>query len=334
MVRARGAFAAAVLATVAAFASPATAQQVADSAFVPTIAHPAWAAGKGPLVLLDEAHHNFHTKSGRYAPFARALEADGFVVRANAAPFTAEALRGARVLVVSNALNAVNETTWVVPTPSAFTPEEIRAVRAFVEDGGALFLIADHMPFAGAASDLGTALGVTFDNGFAMVRPRGGGGPDKFRRGSGGGLGDHAITRAVAGEPAIDSVATFTGSAFRPPANATSLLTLPDSAVSLAPDTAWVFSERTKKTSVSGWSQGAVFELGKGRVAVFGEAAMFSAQRGGPQGTPMGMNSPQAAQNPTFLLRLVRWLATGSPAGGPAPPRAPRAARGQSAASK
>ena len=316
--RMRQVLAATALLMVAAFASPvpASAQQVADSTFVPAIAHPAWAKGAGPLVLLDEAHHNFHTKSGRYAPFARALEADGFVVRANAAPFTAAALKSARVLVVSNALNAVNETTWVVPTPSAFTPDEIQAVRAFVEGGGSLFLIADHMPFAGAATDLGKALGVTFDNGFAMVRPHGGPGPDKFRRGPGGGLGDHAITRAVGDEPAIDSVATFTGSAFRPPADATSLLTLPDSALSLAPDTAWVFSERTKQTNVAGWSQGAVFSIGKGRVAVFGEAAMFSAQKSGPQGVPMGMNSPQAAQNPTFLLRLVRWLATGSPTGG------------------
>jgi hypothetical protein len=41
-------------------------------------------------------------------------------------------------------------------------------VRRFVERGGALLLIADHMPMAGAASDLGLAFGVHFENGFAL----------------------------------------------------------------------------------------------------------------------------------------------------------------------
>jgi hypothetical protein len=311
----------------------ARAQQIADSTFAPDIGKPAFAKGQGPLVLLDEAHHNFHTKSGRYAPFARLLESDGFVVRPNTQAFTAASLAGARVLVVSNAIHASNDTSWVVPTPSAFTPEEIGAVRAYVEGGGALFLIADHMPFAGAATDLGQALGVTFDNGFAALPGPNPGAPAIYRRdaSSGARLASHAITAGgKLDATSIDSVATFTGSAFRPPEGAVSLLTFPDSAYSLAPDTAWVFSDRTRRTDIGGWSQGAVFALGKGRVAVFGEAAMFSAQIAGG-GTRVGMNAPVAAQNPLFLARLVRWLATGSPWGGAKGAGDPR---GQSSASK
>jgi len=48
--------------------------------------------------------------------------------------------------------------------------------------------------------------------------------------------------------------------------------------------------------------------VGKGRVAVFGEAAMFSAQLAGPNKAPMGMNAPIAAQNPQFLLNVMHWL--------------------------
>jgi hypothetical protein len=48
---------------------------------------------------------------------------------------------------------------------------------------------------------------------------------------------------------------------------------------------------------------------GKGRVAVFGEAAMFSAQLEGALRSPMGMNLPAAAENSRFLLNLMRWLA-------------------------
>jgi hypothetical protein len=305
-------------------ASPAVAQQVADSTFLPKFEHPAYPPGQGPLVLLDEAHHNFHTKAGRYGPFARVLEADGFVVRPNTSPFTAAALRGANVLVIANALHASNETTWVLPTPSAFAADEITAVRRFVEDGGALFLIADHMPFPGAADSLARAFGVRFDNGFALLPGPNPGAPAIFRREAGRGPRLAAVSRITLGTfrrggpnlPMIDSVASFTGSAFRPPEGATSLLTLPDSTMSLAPDTAWTFRETTPKTDVSGWSQGAIFTVGKGRVAVFGEAAMFTAQRSG--GTSVGMNAAVAAQNSAFLVRLVRWLATGSPEGGDA----------------
>ena len=43
-------------------------------------------------------------------------------------------------------------------------------------------------------------------------------------------------------------------------------------------------------------------------VAVFGEAAMFSAQLAGPNRVPAGMNAPGAGGNVTMLRNLVRWL--------------------------
>lgn len=79
-------------------------------------------------------------------------------------------------------------------------------------------------------------------------------------------------------------------------------------ALMVTPDTAWVFHESTPRRSVAGWLQGAALRVGKGRVAMFGEAAMFSAQLGGPQHTPMGMNAPVAAENPQFLLNVLHWL--------------------------
>jgi len=48
--------------------------------------------------------------------------------------------------------------------------------------------------------------------------------------------------------------------------------------------------------------------LGEGRVAFFGEAAMFSAQLAGLPGQPMGMNNPAAAENVQFLLNVIHWL--------------------------
>ena len=129
-------------------------------------------------------------------------------------------------------------------------------MRAWVEGGGALLLIADHMPFPGAAHDLAAAFGFGLRNGFAFEGARGGG-PLVFRR-SDGSLAGHAITDGARPGARIDSVATFTGEAFRPAPGATSLLTFRPGVVSLEPDTAWIFHDDTPHVDVGGWSQGAV----------------------------------------------------------------------------
>ncbi len=288
---------------------PLAAQQVADSAFAPDVGPPAFAPGRGPRVAIDGAHHDFHTADGRYLSFARLLRADGYVVRGSDVPLDAHALEGLDVLVVANALNERNALAddWTLPTPSAFTPAEIEAVRAWVSGGGALLLIADHMPFGGAAHDLAAVFGFELRNGFAFDGGAPGGGPLVFRR-SDGSLAPHPVTDGARAGGRIDSVATFTGEALRPPRGATSLLTFRPGMFSVEPDTAWTFHDDTPRVDVGGWSQGAVAEVGRGRVAVFGEAAMFSAQLAGAQRAPMGMNAPIAAQNPRFLLNLMRWL--------------------------
>src|SRR5215204_3935298 len=130
------------------------AQQVSDTAFAPPIANPMYKAGKGPVVLLDEAHFNFHTADGRYQPFAALLRRDGYDVRASKLAFSNASLKDANILVIANALAERNKTEWTLPTPSAFTDDEVRAVSGWVNAGGSLFLIVDHMPFPGAAENL------------------------------------------------------------------------------------------------------------------------------------------------------------------------------------
>ncbi|MEO7358762.1 MAG: hypothetical protein ABI120_00435 [Gemmatimonadaceae bacterium] len=147
----------------------ACAQQVADSGFVPATGPARWPLGTGPMLALDEAHSNFHTLDGRYLVFGRMASGIGFQVAPLRSAFTDESLRDVKVLVIANALNARNaKNNWALPTPSAFTASEIAAVRRFIERGGGLLLVADHMPFAGAAEDLGRAVGVQFANGYAF----------------------------------------------------------------------------------------------------------------------------------------------------------------------
>lgn len=54
---------------------------------------PAYPAGKGPAVCIDEGHSNMHTLGGTYAPLATLLRGDGYQVQASSA-FTKEVLGG------------------------------------------------------------------------------------------------------------------------------------------------------------------------------------------------------------------------------------------------
>ena len=291
--------------TSALLALSANAQQVADTSFKPPINDPAYLRGWGPVVMLDEAHFNFHTAEGRYKPFSELLRRDGYVVRPSRLKFSRASLRGGRILVIANPLAERNRTDWSLPTPSAFSEEEVEAVRDWVKGGGSLLLIADHMPFPGAAGTLALAFGVRFSNGYA--RDEKAQGPMLFKL-SDGSLKDHPITRGRAEAERVDSVATFTGSAFQVEGGAQPLLVLGSSVSSFMTSVAGQITDETPRVPVGGWYQGAVIEVGKGRVAVFGEAAMFSAQLAGPDRGPMGMNAPVAAQNPQFLLNVMHWL--------------------------
>ncbi|HWE39171.1 MAG TPA: DUF4350 domain-containing protein, partial [Isosphaeraceae bacterium] len=132
-------------------------QQVADPNFDTKVARPAYDS-RHPKVLFDEAHHNFHTAGGRYKPFAELISSDGYQVTPNRAKFTAESLRGCDVLVIANALGAESMGHPDAGKP-AFTGDECRAVRDWVEAGGSLLLITDHEPMGPAAADLGKQFG-------------------------------------------------------------------------------------------------------------------------------------------------------------------------------
>lgn len=279
---------------------------MADTSFEPSVPDPAYPIGTGPLVMVDEAHFNFHTIDGRFAPFAELLRRDGFVVTSVREGFKRSSLERGHILVIAGALSKRSRDDWSLPTPSAFSGREIAAVRDWVREGGSLLLIADHMPFAGAAADFAAVFGVHFNNGFAFDTR-----PNKqayMFRSSDGSLADHPITSGRTDAERVDSLAGGVGSAFRSASDAQPLLLLGSGVTSVMPTVAWHFTPETPRISANGWSQGAVLHFGKGRVAVFGEASMFTAQFLGPDRHPMGMNTARAVQNPQFLLNLFRWL--------------------------
>jgi hypothetical protein len=283
-----------------------SAQQVADLTYQPPLPRPAYEAGKGPRVALDEAHHNFHTADGRYKPFAELLRRDGYRIGGLRQPLSADSLKAVDVLVIANPLHERNAEDWSPPHPSAFTRDEIAAVRTWVEKGGALFLIVDHLPFPGAAGELAKAFGVEFRNGYARAGHWERGKPDTFEPGTG--LQESAVTRGREDSEKLTKVTTFTGSAFKPPKDATPVLVFGANSVSWERKTSPGIPPDEREVPIAGWCQGAVLKVGHGRVAVFGEAAMFSAQLAGPKRQPMGMNAPEAKQNHQLLLNVMHWL--------------------------
>jgi len=146
--------------------------------------------------------------------------------------------------------------------------------------------------------------------------------PDVFRV-EDGSLIDGPIPDGRYGGERITQVATFIGQAFQAEPGARPLLVLPEGFVMLMPDKPWVFTPQTPKIPAAGWLQGATREVGLGRVAVFGEAAMFTSQIAS-NGQSMGLDAPGADQNRLFVRNVVRWLSErrsgdprGSSTGGP-----------------
>lgn len=285
---------------------PIAAQQEPDLNYNPPLPRPAYASGAGPRVAIDEAHHNFHTADGRYGPFAGLLRRDGYRVEGFRSLLSAESLKGVDVLVIANPLHARNVEDWSLPTPSAFTRDEIGALRTWIDQGGTLFLIADHMPFPGAAGELAAALGVKFSNGYARPGHGQRGAPDVFDGATG--LKESAVTRGRSKDEGVAQVATFTGSAFTIPEAAIPILVFGPESVSLETREAPGITEGAPEIPIAGWCQGALLALHEGRAAVFGEAAMFSAQLAGPRQLPVGMNAPEARENHQLLLNVMHWL--------------------------
>jgi len=280
-------------------------QQVADTLYNPKIQTTAYEYGTGPTVFIDEGHHNFHTKNGRYKAFSNLLERDGYNVEAYKGKFNENDLSKGKILVISNALNEINVADWVLPNPSAFSKSEIEAVKNWVDSGGRLFLIADHMPMAGAAEDLAKEFGFEFTNGFVFDTINKGPAYFNLKENT---LAESNITKGRNTFESVTQIATFTGQAFKIPEDATPILTFSKNYVNMLPETAWVFNEKTTRYNVEGWSQGAYKKYGKGRVVVFGEAAMFSAQLAGPKKRKMGMNNKVAGENYQLLLNIIHWL--------------------------
>lgn len=275
--------------------------QRADPDFNTKVDRPAYAsAERHPRVLFDEAHHNFHTASGRYKPFAELITNDGYQVIPNGEKFSREVLKKGDILIIANALGAEG-MGQPAASDAAFTDAECEAVRDWVKEGGALLFITDHAPMGAAAECLAKRLDVSLSKG-ATADPKNSEGGDTslvFTR-QNGLLGEHPITRGRDDSERVSRIQTFTGTSLKGPEGSVAILKLADTAVDMA------FGDE-KPVSAAGRAQGLVLSLGKGRVVMLGEAAELSAQVVGFDGGKFGMNVP-GLDNRQMALNIMHWL--------------------------
>jgi hypothetical protein len=222
-------------------------------------------------------------------------------VAASKGTFTAQSLSGVDVMVIANAgASAPNSADTTKP---AFTPAECAAMREWVRGGGALLLIADHAPAGAAAAILGAEFGVDMSKGFT-------GDPLNYERvaldsswirysRANRNLGVHAITNGRNAGERINSVLSFTGQSLKGPNGSTALLKLSAQAYDVDDPNN---PDKAKVTSAAGRVQALAMTFGKGRVVVFGEAAMLSAQN-----RNFGMNYP-GTDNRQLVLNVAHWL--------------------------
>jgi hypothetical protein len=286
----------------AAAAAPPPPGQIADSSFRYLPSKPQYPRKDGPVVHVDEAHNNFHTLGTRYYTFGEVLKNDGYRVAPGKTKFTPGALKDVKMLVIANP--SVENDNWQLPTPSAFTVEEAAELKKWVQQGGSLFLIVDHMPVPGAAVNIGNAFSVNLYNGYALYMKDG---HETYTR-AGGQIQDSPITNGRNAAERVDSITAFGGHAFLPAREVIPAIKFNSDHKVYFPKVAGEFHEDTPYIGAAGLFHTVCFKEGKGRVVIAAEAAMFSAQLTGRNREKFGMNEPAAKRNPQFLLNIIHWL--------------------------
>lgn len=279
-------------------------QQQPDTLFEIKIGKPRYTSTYSPSIYIDESHNNLHKRKGNFAPFTKLAEKDGYAVKS----FKSYSdLKSADVLVIANAINEKNMGNWQRPVYPGFEESEIGILKEWVSNGGSLLLIADHMPFAGATNKLAQAFGFDFCDGFAQLA-------EKEKNQDVFSFENKRLLKTVLTDGSlvakVDAITSFTGSSFSIPKTATGIMQFQKNDLCLKPEIAWQFNENTERIPINGYYQGAIMEFGKGRLAVFGEAAMFTAQTIEQNGNTfhIGFNSYFAPNNVAFIRNVLAWL--------------------------
>ncbi|MGD9344871.1 MAG: hypothetical protein PVH84_03355, partial [Candidatus Aminicenantes bacterium] len=192
--------------------------------------------------------------------------------------------------------------------PPTLSKLEIDVLNTWVKEGGSLFLITDHMPDPVAIKELAGSFGAEVNNGYVLNGYfQGRESPLVFKT-SNKSLAESPVTSGRDHSEKITAVATFSGAAFKTGPEFQPVLVLGPEKRSWMPDKLYEIRKDTPSISVAGWYQGAIAKFKHGKVALFSEAAMFTAQIFDQGRMRIGMNNPLAKDNAQLLLNVMHWL--------------------------
>lgn len=287
----------------------------ADVVVVPRLDRPAFAAGQGPTVLVDNAHWNAATTTRGLAGFAALLRADGYHVLPDGNSTRAEMLADAKIGVVANPLGLSGVMRGLIanlglPPLTFFDDEalwvqEMETVVQWVENGGAMLIAVDDGPPARGVRGLTARLGVQVSDGIVVdvghSEPRA---PERlvFSR-ENGLIGEHAIVDGGDDRPALNRVVSVGGPALSGPADAVVLLRLGPSAVAVSR----LGVSPTSGTPVPGLARALAFTRGRGRVVVVADTSLLTGLADA-DGQPYGLGAA-GTQTDRFVRGVMRWLA-------------------------
>jgi hypothetical protein len=293
-------------------------------------------AVSGITMLLDINYRNGGTSENLLQPtVGRSVRSMGFTVLEKEGAFDQESLQDVDIVLIAGAvapeherddpstltsdeIQEQNARANSLPAVSAFTESEIDALRNWVEGGGALMIMVDHMPWPGGVSELANTFGAQLSNGSVIDSSKLTGvsiseipnlGRIHFRRANGT-LQEHAISNGFGDGQRVEDVLAWEGSAIRLPENAESILTLGPTYISLLPEVYGEYSESAPTESVAGWSQLGVLSFGRGRVAISADWGIVASEEPIPFGRPQTALpvEPQEIQNAQLFANTLKWL--------------------------
>jgi hypothetical protein len=289
--------------------------QQADTTYVPRVSARTWPDG-GPLVAIDDAHWNAHTAARGFAPFAKLLGADGYVIAGRGNVASPAVFGSAKVVVIGNALGfrgAIQQLGQMVSigldalAADALTDAEADQLETWVQEGGSLLLVAEQAPASRAVRSLAERFAVTMHDATVFD-------PDHSERDDpstivftreGRTLAVHPITGTSGRADAISRVVTFGGQALDGPPHATKLLIFSGTAYELGSATAGPEDRRP----VPGLAQALAIYHGRGKVVVLGDADVITSRLRSSAGLNdrVGLHWPNS-DNELFARRIMAWL--------------------------
>ena len=289
--------------------------QQSDTAYVPRVTRPIWAAG-GPAVAIDDGHWNSYTAVRGYGPFIQLLRADRYAVIESGSAASEDVLTNARVIVIANALGfrgVVRQVGRVARinldglAADAFTDPEVEQLDAWVKSGGSLLLAADPSPAGRAVRSLAERFGVRMRD--AMVfDPEHSEQDDPtsivFTR-EGKTLAQHPIAGPPGQADSLERVVTFGGQALEGPIHATQLLMLAGTAY----ERKRPGDDPDDRVAVPGLAQAVAMSHGRGKVVVLGDADVITSQvrAVGAINDRIGLQW-RNSDNESFARRIMAWL--------------------------